>query len=158
MEARFNKYVGAPNDAGCMLWTGYACARTPNYSVPYFNIGNQRPESAYRVAYRLAKGEIPTGLQIRHTCDNSLCVNPDHLVLGTHRDNMRDMAERDRRKGIAAVKGEKHGQSKLTAEQVREIRSSTETRDAIAKRMGVSPSTIKGIRTGRLWKHLSQEE
>ncbi|MGL5852638.1 MAG: HNH endonuclease [Phycicoccus sp.] len=78
---------------------------------------------AHRAAFELAWGGLPAGLVVRHRCDNPPCVNLEHLELGTHADNMRDMAERNRRKGIATVWGERHGRSKLTRAQVEEIRS-----------------------------------
>ena len=157
MEARFRKYVSTtPTETGCLLWTGCFQQVTPNYRRPQFSVSTSKPASAYRVAYRLWKGEIPEGLCVRHTCDNPMCVNPEHLVLGTHQDNMRDMAERGRQHVPKPnSRGEKHHNAKLTEEKVREILLSNETRNAIATRMGVSPSTVKAIRNGRLWKHVS---
>ena len=150
MEARFLKFVSqTPTETGCLLWTGYS-----HHSRGFFSV-NGKPQMAHRVAYHLAKGDIPDGLCVRHTCDVSLCVNPDHLILGTHADNMRDMKERDRRKGKVAVQGEKHGSAKLTEDQVRQIGTSRKTRNQLATEFGVSPSTIKAIRNGRLWKHLT---
>ena len=158
MEQRFAKYVSkTATETGCFLWTGCAQQVTPNYRRPFFSVATSKPESAARVAYRLAKGEIPKEQCIRHTCDNSMCVNPEHLVLGTHADNMRDMKDRGRG-GVPhpTCRGENHPQAKLTEDLVREIRSSTETRNAIATRLGVSPATIKAIRTGRMWKHIQE--
>ena len=53
-------------------------------------------QSAHRIAYRLFKAPIEKGKHIRHKCDNPPCVNPDHLLIGTHQDNMRDATERGR--------------------------------------------------------------
>ena len=55
------------------------------------NIGNKKEERAHRISYRLHKGPIPKDIVVRHKCDVRLCVNPDHLELGTHQDNMNDM-------------------------------------------------------------------
>jgi len=73
---------------------------------------------AHRISWELTNGRpVPEGLHVRHTCDNPPCVRPDHLVVGTHADNMNDMAERGR-----SVKGRAPWQ-KLSDDDVRDIRS-----------------------------------
>lgn len=82
---------------GCWIWTG-AISRDGVHPQTAFQIGNKR-HIASRVAYKLYTGDIPEGQIVRHTCDNSLCVNPAHLILGTQQDNMNDRIERGRWKG-----------------------------------------------------------
>lgn len=112
--------------------------------------------TAHRVAYTLAKGLIPDGLQVRHTCDNRRCCNPDHLILGTQRENMADRRERPKKWGWGA-KGEASGKAKLTNEQVIDIRlryAMGETAKAIAKDIGMSHSAVQNITSRRTWTHI----
>lgn len=87
--------------------------------------------------------ESISGLQVRHLCDVKNCIEPEHLMLGTNEDNIRDRFRWDR----------KDGTSKLTASQAKEIRS--RMRDSgkeLAAEFGVSKSTISEIQTGKIWK------
>lgn len=110
---------------------------------------NGKTVYAHRVAYELAKGSIPEGMFILHSCDNRKCVNPDHLSVGTFDDNMADMVDKERQ-----AHGVKNGRAKLTAEQVREIRSAVGTHTEIAARYGVTRSLVSLIRSGRIWRQI----
>ncbi len=138
-KEQFNdKWTPEPN-SGCWLWF----ARTKRDGYGILQINNQQV-FAHRLAWQLYKGDIPAGLDVCHHCDTPACVNPEHLFVGTHVDNMRD---RD-------SKGRNPGNPKLTVEQVREIRAllSSETHRAIADRFNVHNSTISRINTGTYWK------
>ena len=104
---------------------------------------------AHRKAYIQNKGEIPDDLVVRHTCDNKACVNPDHLILGTHQDNSTDMVSRDRQ-----AKGSLVGTAKLTEEIVVMIRSLSGSSQQLAKFFDCSKTTIKDIRNTKIWKHV----
>lgn len=104
---------------------------------------------AHRKAYIQNKGEIPDDLVVRHTCDNKACVNPDHLILGTHQDNSTDMVSRDRQ-----AKGSLVGTAKLTEEIVVMIRSLSGSSQQLAKFFDCSKTTIKDIRNNKIWKHI----
>lgn len=106
---------------------------------------------AHRVAYELTFGEIPEGQHVLHKCDNPRCCNPNHLFLGTHEENMKDMA----RKGRALSRpGEKNPSSKLTSEDVMFIRESGDRQERLAECFGVTQQTISNIKTGKTWKHI----
>lgn len=111
----------------------------------------------HRLAYQLAKGPIPKTLVVRHSCDNRRCVNPDHLLLGSHTQNVLDRVSR----GRSAV-GEAHGRSVLMAAQVMEIRARYATgevsQEQLANEYQVNRNTIRSIIKGATWGHLPQVE
>lgn len=80
-------------DTACWVWTGYVCA-----STGYGKIANHpgAPIGAHVAAWTLTNGPVPDGLFVCHRCDNRPCVRPDHLFIGTQRDNMRDMVRKGR--------------------------------------------------------------
>ena len=107
---------------------------------------------SHRVAYSLVKGLIPIGEVVRHTCDNRKCVNPDHLITGTAKDNVQDAIDRGR-----FPRGSSSGNSKLTEMDVLEIRSQVRngTPDSeIADAYGISVNNLWFIKTGATWKHV----
>lgn len=94
IERRFWAHVEKSD--GCWLWKG-ARQRSGHGNV---NVGGGKHDRAHRVSYRLTYGDIPSGMVVRHRCDNSSCVRPDHLELGTQADNVRDMWERGQPRGL----------------------------------------------------------
>lgn len=102
-----------------------------------------------RAAYWAFKGNIPDGIWVLHHCDNPSCVNPDHLYLGTLRENTYDMVARNRQ-----AKGSHQGSAKLTEEQARTIKDSVEPTRTLSHRFQISYSAIQRIRNGRGWRHL----
>lgn len=80
--------------SGCWLWTG---AKSTNGGYGYFIYGRGGQKlRAHRVAWEMTHGPIPEGWVVMHLCDNPLCVNPDHLEVGTQADNVLDMRIKDR--------------------------------------------------------------
>jgi predicted XRE-type DNA-binding protein len=101
----------------------------------------------HRYVYEQKFGEITDNLFVRHKCDNTLCINPDHLELGTHKQNMRDMVERNR-----SAKGKNNGRGKLSDEDVLKIRqllnTTNMTQTQIAEIFGVTQHYISYIKRG----------
>ena len=141
---------------GCWKWLGSFKLRSDRQAINWHgqwrNAAGQI-ELTHRAAWRILVGPIPSKALVLHRCDRPLCVNPEHLFLGTQADNVADMWDKGR-SAPGVSKGEAHGCSKLTDDQVREIRASTENGPAIAKRLGVSTSTIYDIRNRKHWKHI----
>ena len=136
---------------GCWEWTGY---RSPKgYGKFVFDGGSL----AHRFSYLLYKGGIPEGMQVCHTCDNPSCVSPDHLWLGTNRENQMDCIK----KGRAfrnSPKGSHNGLSKITEKDVRKIRDMRKngvSKPKIAKLFNITSSNVYYIVSKRTWKHVS---
>ena len=107
---------------------------------------------AHRVSWILEHGEIPAGMCVCHHCDNPRCVRPDHLFLGTHAANMRDMAKKGR-----ASRGMGCPHTKLTEEQVYEIREASKGHlGQLARKFGVTPGTVYQVRRRRSWAWLPE--
>lgn len=108
---------------------------------------------AHRVSYEIANGEIAKGMNVLHKCDNPSCVNPDHLFLGTQKENMEDCVKKKRRN---APVGERQHLSKLTKEKVLEIRELAKsiTQRKISEMYNISEVAISCIILRKTWKHI----
>lgn len=107
-----------------------------------------KPRYAHRAAFEMFRCEIPEGMHVCHTCDVRECVNPDHLFLGTHADNMRDAWGKGRLPVPTPPKVQAK-RRKLNAAVRAEILASKEKGIALAKRFKVTPSVISMIRSGK---------
>jgi hypothetical protein len=140
----------------CWHWTG--ATTSSGYGRLAVNDPGQpkRLEQAHRVAYELAYGPIPTGLVVRHRCDVPACCRPSHLELGTQADNVQDMVDRGRARGGSSP-GIAHPRSKLTEDEVRQIRaaySAGDTYKAIGTRFGLGISQVARIVKRTAWAHV----
>jgi hypothetical protein len=106
---------------------------------------------AHRAAYELFVGPIPAGLYVCHRCDNRACINPDHLFLGTQKDNVRDMDAKGRGRR-PRLTGERQWAAKLNATSAAAIARDTRPGKVIAQEYGVSRSTVCRIKRGELWR------
>lgn len=155
-EERFWKYVNKTET--CWLWTGGMTKRYGSFNstcgqyAHRWSYFRHHPVSANRI--------IPSSICVRHSCDTPACVNPEHLSLGSHADNMRDMKQRKRGAGFNTGKrGEDTINHKLTEAQVREIKKELEEykrgdETRIALKYKVSRGCIKSIREGKTWIHI----
>ena len=129
---------------GCWRWLGRP-ANDTGYGV--FGVqqgGRSKFTSAHRMAYQLARGSIPAGAFVMHTCDNRLCVNPDHLMIGSPQDNASDMAHKDR-----STFGERNPRAILKEAEVVSIRRlygrGGPTQRELSERFGVSIGAIQAV-------------
>jgi len=158
LEANFWAKANKGDADDCWLWTGMTKkAQNGLYGRIEFKIkslGIRKGYLAHRLSYETNVGPIPAGLEVRHKCDVTLCVNPGHLEPGTHQQNMDDMRERGRARG---ARGAAHYKVKLTAADVHVIRArlaAGESTYAIGRDFGVHAQTIWCIKSGKSWAHL----
>lgn len=172
-EAAAGFWARVNKTEGCWLWTGPTNGR-------YGRIG--RRTYAHRASYEIANGPIPEGMFVMHLCDTPLCVRPDHLTIGTAKDNSQDAVDKGRMatgdkhgtktKPWRKARGHRHGthlhpetvqrgedrpQSKLTEQQVREIRTLCdmgEQKTLLARRYGVTTTVIRRIASREGWRHV----
>lgn len=135
-------------NGGCWLWTGAMILKTGYGTIGY----GGRSHGAHRASYETFKGPIPTGLLVCHRCDNPACVNPDHLFLGTVRDNSQDMIAKGRK---PTFPGSSAPGAILHEKQIpiirRLIADGLPNRE-IGNRFGVTPDVINAIKAGRSWR------
>lgn len=132
---------------GCWIWNGYRDKK----GYGRFSGEGKRTTLAHRFSFSIANGMQPS-MNVLHRCDNTSCVNPAHLFLGTHADNMIDKVQKNRQ-----TKGEDNGGAKLTTEDIYEIRrqrASGRFFRSIALDFGVTESNIRAIIHGRSWRHI----
>lgn len=154
MQRFFNKTIKLGD---CLIWS--STIGQDGYGKFWLDGANQR---AHRVVWQLKNGPIPEGLQVCHKCDNPLCVNIEHLFLGTPKQNMQDKVSKGRAVGPdsinhshimkeKAVRGEKHWNSKVPDSSVQIAQWLTSigmSRKDTSIVLGVRPSTVSRWVTG----------
>lgn len=138
--SRLSDRSGGPD--ACWEWTG---GRSHGYGII---TRKGMTVHAHRASYESRHGKIAGGLFVCHSCDNRACINPSHLFLGTHDQNMADMKAKGRQ---PKMHGQRNGSAKLSPAQVREILSAQGFHREIAKAFGVSASTVSLIKSGKRW-------
>jgi transcriptional regulator len=143
LEETFWKHVKQASKTLCWFWEG---ARN-GYGYGQF-IFKGKKYSAHRFSAKLSGLSIKNKV-VRHTCDNPACVNPNHLLVGTHADNVADKVRRNRQ-----ARGVTNGRAKLTEKQVKFIRKSKLTNSQLAKKFNVNSRAILAIRKRETWRHV----
>lgn len=132
-------------DDGCWECISHSISTSQRYPQIYRGIKTR----IHRYIYEITKGQIPIDMVVMHKCDNVLCINPDHLKLGSQVENLKDMIEKGR-----DAKGSKLPQSKVTEDDVRKIRKDKRTLKEISNQYGISQSSVSMIKSKRTWRHV----
>ena len=151
-EGRFWSKVDKTGD--CWIWTaGLTSPAHGGYGKHTISEnGKKHTVGTHRYSWIFAHGPIPDGFVVCHMCDNPPCVNPNHLFLGTIKDNVWDCVRKGRN-----ARGERNGHSKLTDEIVREIKSTCNVLE-LSKKYDVSVRTILDLVFDKSWRHIKIEE
>lgn len=150
----------ATTPGGCREWDGFR--DRDGYGRIRFR--GKSSCAVSRVIWELLNGPIPDGLHVLHQCDNPPCINPDHLMLGTHEENMADKVKKGRSaksagrryaaEAYSGRRGTKRPTSKLTEEQVRAIRADDSIGRKIAANYNISLSLVGQIKRREAWAWL----
>lgn len=151
VEERFLRNLGEATDRGCILWT--STKSHSGYGLISLNDGTGNRLLTHRLAWEIANGPIPEGICVLHECDNRLCVNADHLFLGTRGDNNRDKYSKGRE-----ARGEKCRQSHLVEADILAIRSAWarggKSQRELGAEFGAGQQTIHKIVSRATWSHV----
>lgn len=153
LHDKFMSYVYPEPNTGCWLWAG---GKNDDGYGKFRYLGVKIKSSlAHRISYFFHKGEFDEKLCVCHTCDTPCCVNPQHLFLGTHHENMIDRSIKNRH-GRKAPIGSNAYHAKLTEEDVINIRSLAGKmyQVDIASMYGIKQATVSAIVVRKTWKHL----
>jgi hypothetical protein len=143
-------------DGDCWRWTGSISGK--GYGQAHV-FGRANSIRAHRLSYLVFRGSIPAGLYVCHKCDNPSCINPDHLFVGTPRDNVMDAVRKGRQKPKHFF-GENHGCAKLSEKTIRSIfdlkpaSGTTHGAARTARRFQITTAHVQNIWKGVVWKHL----
>lgn len=159
---RLMKHSAPDPSTGCLNWTGSTRGSSPlrqygRIAVGSRRDGSRRVERAHRAAYKCFVGPVPDDMCVCHHCDNPRCIRPDHLFLGTKKDNADDRDRKGRNSPPPHTTNEAHKSSKLTDAQVAEIRASPLSSVRLAPAYGVSSGHIRALRR-REWRPSPPEQ
>jgi uncharacterized protein YerC len=144
LDKRFWAKVKRGEPSECWLWQGARNGSGHGLIMPAK--GSRSTTTAHRVSWTLHFGPIPDGMYVLHDCDVAPCVNPTHLHLGTHADNMREASERRRFAGRTP-----HRRKPVDIDTIRQMRADGMSQQTIADALGIGQSTVSRVLTGVHW-------
>jgi len=148
-ERKFKEPEYFIDENGCWVCTNKTVNHKYGYPSIYIN-GTGKTIMLSKYNYIKKYGNLPDGMEMRHKCDNKMCINPDHMEPGTHKQNMEDMALMGK-----AKRGTKNFFNKLTIEQAKTIKFGRGVSlEKLAIEFNIAPSTAWSIRNGKMWKWL----
>lgn len=136
------------DDNGCFIVTSHDCGG--DGYPDFFREGKK--QGIHRFVYKECFGEIPDGFVVRHKCDKRSCINPEHLEIGTHAQNMNDRNERGR-----TARGKRHGMSLITEEtalKIKRMLAEGYSTNQVVEFFGVTRNVVRGIKEKKAWKHV----
>lgn len=147
IQRRFMDKTMPVTESGCWIWMGKLRSNSVGLNHRYgFTSISGKEERAHRLSYKIFRGEIPDGLYVLHKCDVTQCVNPDHLFLGTQKENLLDASSKGRT------------WRKVTEQQVAEMRmlhaSNGDSYAKLSRKFSLSPDTVVKIIKRKTWAHI----
>lgn len=144
IKDRIDFYSMPVPECGCWIWLGHL----DRYGYGQTAVGGKRV-TGHRMAWAAYFGDIPNGLCVCHRCDTPSCVNPDHLFLGTNEENIADKTAKGRAGNGPGFRGETHPSARFSDAIIAAVRAAFGSQREIAKRFGISPTHVHGIRSGK---------
>jgi hypothetical protein len=148
LKERLLEHIIPEPNSGCWLWTASLINKDGYGSIKVDGV----TKMPHRMSYEVFKGPIENGLLVLHKCDTPCCINPDHLFLGTSKENTHDMMRKNR---AVFPKGEGSGHARLKNEDIYFIRSNPHIKGKdLSKMFNITPTAISKIRLNKRWKHI----